>query len=80
MADTWDGDPLADANVLKVDVHYRIHDVDTGKLLGFGTALRGVLGAMTEHCRRVADANPGRFLVVRQYDRPAGPQFENEAG
>ncbi|MFJ9718936.1 hypothetical protein ACIRPQ_23855 [Streptomyces sp. NPDC101213] len=35
--DTWNGEPLADATSVNEDIHYRIHDADSGALLGFGT-------------------------------------------
>jgi len=80
MVDVWNGEPLAVAKVVKDDIHYRVHDVDTGELLGFGTARGGSLASMTAHCRRIEDAHPGRHLVIRQYDQPAGPQHPRPAG
>ncbi|MET9509409.1 hypothetical protein ABZX62_13145 [Streptomyces flavidovirens] len=68
MTDTWNGEPLADAKSVNEDIHYRIHDVDTGALLVFGTGRGGALGAVVAHCRRVEDAHPGRRLVIRAYD------------
>ncbi|CAM2813887.1 hypothetical protein ACH4LN_32240 [Streptomyces albus] len=80
MAETWNGEPLADAKPTSQDIHYRIHDADTGQLLGFGTGRGGSLGAVVAHCRRVEDAYPERHLVVRTYDGPAGPGFGRPTG
>ena len=80
MADVWNGEPLADANVVKDDIHYRVHDADTGELLGFGTARGGSLAALAAHSRLIEGAHPGRHLVIRQYDQAAGPQHPRSAG
>ncbi|MEV6319131.1 MULTISPECIES: hypothetical protein [unclassified Streptomyces] len=80
MADTWNGVPLAEVKPISQDIHYRIHDADTGELMGFGTGRGGSLGAVVAHCRRVEDACPGRHLVIRAYDGPAGPGFDRPVG
>ncbi|WP_318205859.1 hypothetical protein [Streptomyces sp. SCL15-4] len=61
MTDTWNGEPLADAKSVNEDIHYRIHDADSGALLGFGTGRGGALGAVVAHCRRVEDAQAVPF-------------------
>lgn len=84
MADAWNGEPLSDATQVKNNepIHYRIHDADGAGLLGFGTARSGPAGwlQIADHYKRVQEANPGRFLVLRQYDRPAGSEFDREVG
>lgn len=80
VTDTWNGEPLADAKSANEDIHYRIHDAGSGALLGFGTGRGGALGAVVAHCRRVEDAHPGRHLVIRAYDGPAGMAFDRPAG
>lgn len=84
MTDLWDGAPLADAAQVKDNepIHYRIHDVDGAGLLGFGTAHPGPSGwlQIASHHARVQAAHPGRFLLLRRYDRPAGDEFDHEVG
>jgi len=80
VTDTWNGEPLADAKSVNKDIHYRIHDADTGALLGFGTGRGGALGTVVAHCRSVEDAHPGRHLVIRAYDGPAGASFDRPTG
>ncbi|MEW9521816.1 hypothetical protein [Streptomyces tubercidicus] len=74
MADTWQGKPLTEANVLPMlDIHYRIHDVATGELLGFGTA-GGDGSALDMPARRYAEVqqeNPGRRITIRAYSEAA---------
>lgn len=72
MADEWDGQRLAPANRMKDDIHYRVHAVDGGRLLGFGTGRSGSLGSVVGHCAAIQAAYPGVHLVIRQYDGPAG--------
>lgn len=81
MGDTWSGQPLAAADVVTGALHYRVHDVDSGELLAFGTA-RGssALAAIVSHYRRVESAYPGRHLVLRQYTAPAGEGFAQHVG
>lgn len=82
MPDTWNDRPLADANPVREQepIHYRVHDADGGRLLGFGTARSGDYLSVTDHYRRIQSANPGRFLVLRRYDRPAGDEFSHTEG
>lgn len=81
MADAWSGEPLAAAEVVTGDIHYRIHDVDGGELLGFGTAQgSSALATVVSHYRRIESAHPGRHLVLRQYTAPAGGQFDRHVG
>lgn len=68
------GQPLTD------DIHYRVHDADTGALLGFGTGRKGSLGAVVDHCARIQAAHPGRHLVIRQYDQAAGLKVDRPLG
>jgi len=72
MTDTWNGMRLADANPTDPVIHYRIHDADTGQLLGFGSpGGSGALQAAARHYAEVQQENPGRRIVIRTYDRPA---------
>ena len=80
MTDSWQGEPLTVASPLKEDIHYRVHDVNTGELLGFGTGRKGSLGAVVDHCAQIQAAHPGRHLVIRQYDQAAGPKFDRPLG
>lgn len=84
MADTWNGEPLDSASEVRdnTPIHYRIHDVDGAGLLAFGTARPGPRGwlQIADHYGRVQAAHPGRFLVLRQYDAPAGGEFDHEVG
>lgn len=80
MTDAWQGEPLAAAAPLQEDIHYRVHDADTGELLGFGTGRKGALGAVVAHCARIQEAHCGRHLVIRQYDQAAGPAFGRPLG
>lgn len=84
MADFWDDAPLSDATQVQDSepIHYRIHDADGRGLLGFGTARPGPSGwlQIARHHARVQAANPGRHLVLRRYDRPAGDEFDHEVG
>lgn len=83
-SDTWNGDRLDAADEVRdhTPIHYRIHDVDGAGLLGFGTARPGPAGwlQIADHYKRVQAANPGRFLALRRYDRPAGEEFDHEVG
>lgn len=80
MTDTWQGEPLTVAHPLTEDIHYRVHDADTGALLGFGTGRKGSLGAVVAHCARIQAAHPGRHLVIRQYDQAPGLKFDRPLG
>lgn len=84
VTDAWDGMDLSDAVQVKDNesIHYRIHDADGAGLLGFGTARPGPSGwlQVADHYGRVQAANPGRFLVLRRYDRSAGDEFDREVG
>lgn len=75
MADEWDDQRLTPASPLRNDIHYRVHAVDGGKLLGFGTGRAGSLGSVVGHCVEIQAAYPGVHLVIRQYDGPAGGDF-----
>ena len=71
MPDLWQGKPLTEANEL-IYVHYRIHDAETGELLGFGSnAGEGALEATVRHFEEVRAENEGRRIVLRHYDGPA---------
>lgn len=82
--DEWNGEPLRAANEVRDNspIHYRIHNVDGGALLAFGTARPGPSGWLdiAQHYARVQAANPSRFLVLRQYDGPAGDAFGRKVG
>ncbi|WP_157869084.1 hypothetical protein [Streptomyces atriruber] len=65
---------------LKEDIHYRVHDADTGELLGFGTGRKGSLGTVVAHCAQIQQTHSGRHLVIRQYDQAAGPTFRRPLG
>lgn len=80
MTDSWQGEPLTVASPSREDIHYRVHDADTGELLGFGTGRKGTLGVVVGHCARIQAAHPGRHLVIRQYDQAAGPKFDRPLG
>ena len=72
MADTWQGKTLTDAEATHPDIHYRIHDVNTGELLGFGSpGGDGALNAAVRHFQDVQAENPGRRLIIRTYGEPA---------
>ncbi|MFF1561825.1 hypothetical protein [Streptomyces sp. NPDC058279] len=74
MSDLWQGQPLADASPVTGEadtIHYRIHAVDDGELLAFGTASGGALHAVMVHVHDVQLDHPHRRIVVRQYDGPA---------
>ncbi|MGW1171993.1 hypothetical protein [Streptomyces sp. NPDC002550] len=63
---------LTEAKVTHPTIHCRIHDVDTGELLGFGSpGGSGALGAAVQHFQEVQQENPGRRLSIRTYDEPA---------
>lgn len=71
MPDLWQGKPMTEANFV-VTIHYRIHDADTGELLGFGSnGGDGSLEAAVRHFQEVQKENPGRRVVIRPYDAPA---------
>jgi hypothetical protein len=80
MADEWDGRHLAPANRMSDDIHYRVHAVDGGRLLGFGTGRSEGLGSVVAHCAEIQAAHPGVHLVIRQYDGPAGAGFDYPEG
>lgn len=82
VPDTWNGRLLADASPVREQepIHYRVHDADSGRLLGFGTARGGDYVAVADHYRRIQNANSGRSLVLRRYDRPAGDEFSRTEG
>ncbi|MFG3172295.1 hypothetical protein [Streptomyces sp. NPDC048200] len=84
MSDTGNDEPLEDAHIVTDNnpIHYRIHDADGAGLLGFGRARPGLARCLqiAEHYRPIQAAKPGRALVLRQYDRPAGDQFEPMTG
>jgi ABC-type sugar transport system substrate-binding protein len=72
VADTWNGKRLTDAQPVADDqIHYRIHAVDDGALLGFGSPGGGALQAAVRHFLDVQAEHPGRRIVIRQYDREA---------
>jgi hypothetical protein len=82
--DTWNGEPLDRVSEVHdhAAIHYRIHDVDGGRLLAFGTARPGPRGWLdiAAHYRQVQAAHPGLFLVLREYDAEAGGDFGREVG
>ncbi|MFD7186288.1 hypothetical protein ACFV90_40795 [Streptomyces sp. NPDC059904] len=74
MSDTWKGQPLSDAQPvqgLADEIHYRIHAVDDGELLGFGTASGAALDGALRHYLSVQREHPGRRILIRQYDGSA---------
>lgn len=74
MSDTWQGKELTGSPILGfLNVHYRIHDVDTGELLGFGTSGGdgGALMSVVQHYSEVQEKNQGRRIVIRAYEEPA---------
>lgn len=80
MTDKWNGRSLAPANRMSKDIHYRVHAADGGRLLGFGTGRSGGLGSVVAHCAEIQAAYPGVHLVMRQYDGPAGEDFDRPEG
>jgi hypothetical protein len=73
--DVWQGDPLQSRRLItKADLHYRIYDANTGRVLSFGSndgpgALnRIVIDAFTTQAE-----NPAADLYVEQFDGPAYP-------
>lgn len=82
MPDTWNGRLLADASPVREQepIHYRVHDADSGRLVGFGTVRGGDYAAVADHYRQIQMANSGRSLVLRRYDRPAGDEFSRTEG
>lgn len=72
MDDIWQGKAMTDAKVMAPTINYRIHDVDSGELLGFGSpGGEGALGAAVQHFQEVQAEHPGRRIVIRTYDEPA---------
>lgn len=72
MPDTWQGKTMTDATVTSPVIHYRIHAVDSGELLGFGSpGGEGALGEAVRHFQDLQAKNPGRRIVIRTYDQPA---------
>ncbi|MFF3159855.1 hypothetical protein [Streptomyces sp. NPDC057910] len=75
MADAWKGQELADAQPVSGgadEIHYRIHAVDDGELLGSGTATGHAPHGAVQHYLDVQRQHPGR--VIRQYTDHAGTQ------
>lgn len=72
MPDTWQGKTMTEAKVTSTVINYRIHDVDSGELLGFGSpGGESALGAAVQHFQDVQAEHPGRRIVIRMYDEPA---------
>ncbi|MFG2894817.1 hypothetical protein [Streptomyces sp. NPDC048248] len=72
MTDVWHGKQLQDAEVAWETIHYRVHDAETGALLGFGSAGGdGALMATVRHFLDVQAQHPDRQLMIRRYDQPA---------
>jgi hypothetical protein len=72
MADTWQGKTMTEVKVTGPIINYRIHDVDSGELLGFGSpGGEGALGAAVQHFQDVQAEHPGRRIIIRTYDGPA---------
>jgi hypothetical protein len=71
VGDVWKGQALSDAQPVDGEadeIHYRIHAVDGGELLGFGSASGNALAAAVRHFVRVQGEHPGRRIVIREYD------------
>ncbi|MGW3271260.1 hypothetical protein ACWDFH_07270 [Streptomyces kronopolitis] len=68
MSDVWNGKLLADAVPIKLTVHYRVHAVDDGELLGCGS---GDLATAVHHYNAIKAQNLERHIVIRPYDGPA---------
>jgi hypothetical protein len=53
-------------------INYRIHDVDTEELLGFGFPRRfRPPGTAVQHFQETQAENPGRHIIIRTYDEAA---------
>lgn len=48
--------------------------------MGFGTTRGSDYVAVADHYRQIQNANSGRLLVLRRYDRPAGDEFSRTEG
>lgn len=69
MPDIWNGKPLPDRRKAFTEIHYRLYDRRTGKLLSFNST-NNIDSLVTDVLRTQAE-HPTAQLVAVEYDGPA---------
>lgn len=71
MPDVWNGKPLPDRGRTFTEIHYRLYDRRTRKLLSFNST-NSIDGLVTD-VLRTQQENPTAQIYAIEYDGPAYP-------
>lgn len=69
MPDVWNGKALPDRGRTFTEIHYRLYDSRTGKLLSFNST-NSIDGLVTD-VLRTQQENPNAQIFAVEYDGPA---------
>ncbi|MFH9812499.1 hypothetical protein ACH4NO_18125 [Streptomyces olivaceus] len=69
MADTWNGKPLPVRCQTHTNLHYRLYDRRTGKLLSFNST--NSIDSLVADVLRTQQENPSAQITAVEYDGPA---------
>jgi hypothetical protein len=69
MPDMWNGKPLPDRGREYTEIHYRLYDRRTDRLLSFGST--NSVDCIVTDVLRTAVENPGAQIYAVEYDGPA---------
>jgi transposase len=65
----WNGQALPDRSIARTEIHYRLYDRRTGRLLSFGST--NSIDALATDILRTQAEHPTAQIQAVQYDGPA---------